>query len=79
MGVRHVAPGPLGLLPQEVGGRAGPPPSRRGVAKECLAYCSHSKAPNDYLRHLFCLQAFNPIKDCFRSHLDLHPNIFGDR
>ncbi|KAI6188332.1 Protein of unknown function DB domain containing protein [Aphelenchoides besseyi] len=48
------------------------------VPKECMDYCSYRKAPNDYLKHLFCLTAFNPIRDCFRSHLEHHPNIFGE-
>lgn len=50
----------------------------RNVVKECLPYCSHKTAPTNYLQHLFCLQSFNPIRDCFREHLEKNPNIFGD-
>lgn len=48
------------------------------VLKECLNYCQHKNVPVDYFQHLFCLQAFNPIRDCFREYLDKNPNIFGD-
>ncbi|CAD5216588.1 unnamed protein product [Bursaphelenchus xylophilus] len=51
---------------------------KKGVLSQCLPYCNYKTTPNDYLKHIFCLQNFNPIKDCFRSHLNDHPNIFGD-
>ncbi|CAD5212355.1 unnamed protein product [Bursaphelenchus okinawaensis] len=51
---------------------------KKNVFKECLPYCNYNTTPNDYLKHIFCLQNFNPIKDCFRSHLNFHPNIHGD-
>ncbi|KAH7727072.1 Protein F18C5.9 [Aphelenchoides avenae] len=51
---------------------------KKNVVKECLPYCSHKTAPTNYLQHLFCLQSFNPIRDCFREHLEENPNIFGD-
>ncbi|KAH7721846.1 Protein F18C5.9 [Aphelenchoides avenae] len=50
----------------------------KSVVPECLAYCSHNTAPANYLQHLFCVQSFNPIRDCFREHLEQNPNIFGD-
>uniref|UniRef100_A0A914QE54 Domain of unknown function DB domain-containing protein n=1 Tax=Panagrolaimus davidi TaxID=227884 RepID=A0A914QE54_9BILA len=49
------------------------------VIKACLPYCKATeKPPTDYLKHLFCLQAFNPIRNCFKDYLESHPNLFGD-
>uniref|UniRef100_A0A915DRP6 Domain of unknown function DB domain-containing protein n=1 Tax=Ditylenchus dipsaci TaxID=166011 RepID=A0A915DRP6_9BILA len=50
----------------------------KNVVKECLPYCTHRSVPRDYFKHLFCLQSFNPIRDCFRGYLEENPNIFGD-
>jgi len=51
---------------------------KKNVVAACLPYCSVKDVPTDYFKHLFCLQVFNPIRDCFQSHLNTHPNIFGD-
>ncbi|KAE9554461.1 hypothetical protein FO519_002335 [Halicephalobus sp. NKZ332] len=49
------------------------------VIKACMPYCKADQPPpTDYLKHLFCLQAFNPIRNCFRDYLEKNPNIFGD-
>uniref|UniRef100_A0A0N5C3D0 DB domain-containing protein n=1 Tax=Strongyloides papillosus TaxID=174720 RepID=A0A0N5C3D0_STREA len=53
---------------------------QNNVVEECLPYCKSGKStPTEYFKHLFCMQAFNGIKNCFRSYLDNHPNIFGDK
>uniref|UniRef100_A0AC35UF55 DB domain-containing protein n=1 Tax=Rhabditophanes sp. KR3021 TaxID=114890 RepID=A0AC35UF55_9BILA len=53
---------------------------RNHVINECLPYCAVGKSvPTEYLKHLFCMQAFDGIRNCFREHLETHPNIFGDK
>ncbi|CAI2343544.1 unnamed protein product [Caenorhabditis sp. 36 PRJEB53466] len=43
------------------------------------SYCAaQGTVPNEQVTHVFCMQNFNNIRDCFRSHLDKKPNIFGD-
>ncbi|CAI5442576.1 unnamed protein product [Caenorhabditis angaria] len=52
---------------------------RNNVLPTCLPYCkAQGKVPNEQVTHAFCMQNFNNIRQCFRSHLDQHPNIFGD-
>uniref|UniRef100_A0AC35TTR2 DB domain-containing protein n=1 Tax=Rhabditophanes sp. KR3021 TaxID=114890 RepID=A0AC35TTR2_9BILA len=53
---------------------------RNHVINECLPYCAVGKSvPTEYFKHLFCMQSFNGIRDCFREYLNVHPNIFGDK
>ncbi|TMS32748.1 hypothetical protein L596_000551 [Steinernema carpocapsae] len=51
---------------------------RNHVIPECLRYCKADDPVTTDYKYLFCIQSFNGIRDCFRSHLDTHANIFGD-
>uniref|UniRef100_A0A1I7TUW9 DB domain-containing protein n=1 Tax=Caenorhabditis tropicalis TaxID=1561998 RepID=A0A1I7TUW9_9PELO len=52
---------------------------KNNVLPACLPYCAaQGTVPNEQVTHVFCMQNFNNIRDCFRSHLDKRPNIFGD-
>ncbi|CAD6195306.1 unnamed protein product [Caenorhabditis auriculariae] len=49
------------------------------VLPACLPYCAaEGSVPTDHVQHVFCMQNFDLIRQCFKSHLDQHPNIFGD-
>ncbi|EFP07745.1 hypothetical protein CRE_26523 [Caenorhabditis remanei] len=52
---------------------------KNNVLPACLPYCAaQGTVPNEHVTHVFCMQNFNNIRECFRSHLDKRPNIFGD-
>ncbi|GMR36775.1 hypothetical protein PMAYCL1PPCAC_06970 [Pristionchus mayeri] len=52
---------------------------QRKVNPACIPYCASNKpVADDYFKHVFCLNNFDGIRDCFRAYLDKNPNIFGD-
>ncbi|CCD68199.1 DB domain-containing protein [Caenorhabditis elegans] len=52
---------------------------KNNVLPACLPYCAaQGTVPNEQVTHVFCMQNFNNIRECFRSHLEKRPNIFGD-